>query len=386
MAVAYLHATTFLPGTIAQRRIPVRNRKMRVLVTGHKGYIGTVMVPMLRQSGHDVLGLDSDLYRNSTYGESLPENKEILKDIRDIEKADLEDVDAIVHLAGLSNDMLGDLNPQLTYEINHAASVRLAAMAKESGISRFIFSSSCSNYGAAGDGMQDETATLHPVTPYAISKVMVERDVSQLADDNFSPVFMRNSTAYGVSPRMRFDLVLNNLTAWAYTTGQILLKSDGKPWRPLVHIEDISLAVIGALAAPREVIHNQAFNVGVMSENYQVLQLAQIVGETVPNCEIRFAEGAEPDKRNYRVDFSKYSRTFPGYALRWNVRLGARQIYESYRKFGLQNDVYEGPKYKRIAQIKYLLSTGQLDETLRWRKSDREMPALVESAKDGGAS
>jgi nucleoside-diphosphate-sugar epimerase len=341
---------------------------MRVLVTGHKGYIGTIMVPMLRQAGHDVLGLDSDLYRNSTYGESLPQVPEILKDIRDVEKADLAGIDAIVHLAGLSNDTLGDLNPQLTYEINHAASVRLAAMAKELRISRFVFASSCSNYGAASDGMQDESATLNPVTPYAISKVMVERDVRQLADDNFSPAFMRNSTAYGVSPRMRFDLVLNNLTAWGYTTGHILLKSDGSPWRPLVHIEDISLAVIGALAAPRAVIHNQAFNIGINSENYQVFQIAEIVRDTVPDCQIKFAVGAEPDKRNYRVDFSKYARTFPGYPLRWTVRLGARQIYESYRKFGLQEHAYEGPKYKRIAQIKYLLSTGQLDETLRWRK------------------
>ncbi len=341
---------------------------MRVLLTGHKGYIGTIMVPMLRHAGHDVFGLDSDLYRNSTYGETLPEVPEILKDIRDVEKVDLAGIDAIVHLAGLSNDTLGDLNPQLTYEINHGASVRLAAMAKEVGISRFVFASSCSNYGAATDGMQDESATLNPITAYATSKVMVEQDVGQLADDNFSPVFMRNSTAYGVSPRIRFDLVLNNLTAWAYTTGHILLKSDGTPWRPLVHIQDISLAVIGALAVPREVIHNQAFNVGTNSENYQVRQLAEIVRDTVPNCEITFAEGAEPDKRNYRVDFGKYTRTFPGYALRWNVRRGAQQIYESYRTFALQKDEYEGPKYKRIAQIKYLLNTGQLDETLRWRQ------------------
>jgi nucleoside-diphosphate-sugar epimerase len=323
---------------------------------------------MLRKAGHDVLGLDSDLYRNSTYGEAVPKVPEILKDIRDVEKADLEGIDGIIHLAGLSNDMLGDLNLELTYEINHAASVRLAAMAKELGITRFIFASSCSNYGAAGDAMQDETGMLNPVTAYAISKVMVERDLRELADDKFSPVFMRNATAYGVSPRIRFDIVLNNLTAWAYTTGHIFLKSDGTPWRPIVHIEDISLAAIAALESPRELIHNEAFNVGINSENYQMRQLAEIVGDTVPNCQIKFAEGAEPDKRNYRVDFSKYTRTFPGYKLRWNARLGAQQIYESYRKFGLQKDEYEGPKYKRIAQIKYLLSTGQLDETLRWRK------------------
>jgi len=298
----------------------------------------------------------------------MPQVPEILKDIRDVEKTDLAGIDAIVHLAGLSNDTLGDLNPQLTYEINHAASVRLAAMAKELGVSRFVFASSCSNYGAAADGMQNESATLNPVTPYAISKVMVERDLGQLADDNFSPVFMRNSTAYGVSPRMRFDLVLNNLTAWAYTTGHVLLKSDGTPWRPLVHIEDISLAMMGALVAPTEFIHKKAFNVGTNSENYQIQQLAEIVRETVPNCEIRLAEGAEPDKRNYKVDFSKYAQAFPHYPLRWNVKLGVQQLYRSYQKEGLQRDLYEGPKYNRIAQIKYLLSTGQLDQTLRWRK------------------
>ena len=359
---------------------------MRVLVTGHKGYIGTILAPMLQKAGHSVLGLDSDLYRNSTFGESLPQVPEILKDIRDVEKADLSGIDAIVHLAGLSNDTLGDLNPSLTYEINHAASVRLAAMAREVGISRFVFASSCSNYGAAGNEMQDENAELHPVTPYAISKVMVERDVKHLADDNFSPVFMRNSTAYGVSPRMRFDLVVNNLTAWAYTTGHILLKSDGTPWRPLVHIEDISLAVIAALAAPREAIHNQAINVGMNSENYQVFQLAEFVKATVPNCEIKLAEGAEPDKRNYRVDFSKYVRTFPKYPLQWNVPRGVKQIYDSYRQIGLQKDVYEGPKYKRIAQIQHLLSTGQLDDTLRWRSNGgdaRQMHPISASTGSG---
>jgi nucleoside-diphosphate-sugar epimerase len=323
---------------------------------------------MLLKAGHDVLGLDSDLYRNSTYGASLPTIPELVKDIRDIEKPDLQGIDGIIHLAGLSNDVLGNLNPDLTYEINHAASVRLAEMARELGIVRFVFASSCSNYGAAGDALQDEHGELNPVTPYAISKVLVERDVAQLANDTFSPVFMRNATAYGVSPRLRFDIVLNNLTAWAYTTGRILLKSDGTPWRPLVHIEDISRAAIAALEAPRDVIHNQAFNVGLNAENYRMRQLAEVVRETVPGCEIAFADGAEPDKRNYRVDFGKYASTFPDSPLEWDVRRGARQIYESYRQYGLMKDEYEGPKYKRIAQIEQLLAAGLLDQTLRWKQ------------------
>src|SRR5688500_1989058 len=298
---------------------------MRILVTGHKGYIGSVLVPLAQRAGHEVVGLDSDLYRNSTYGSEPPRIPEIIKDVRDIETSDLRGIDAIIHLAGLSNDMLGDLNPERTYAMNHAASVRLAEMAKEVGIERYVIASSCSNYGAAGDKTQDESGVLNPVTPYAKSKVMVERDVSELADDHFSPVFMRNATAYGVSPRIRFDLVLNNLTAWAYTTGNILLKSDGTPWRPLVHIEDISTAAIAALEAPRELVHNQHFNVGMNTENYQVRELAQMVKETVPNCELAFAAGAEPDKRNYKVDFTKYTRTFPKYKLRWTAREGVKQ-------------------------------------------------------------
>lgn len=342
---------------------------MRVMITGHKGYIGTVMIPIFQAAGHEVVGLDSDLYRNSTYGDGLPVVKELIKDIRDIEKEDLRGVDAIVHLAGLSNDLLGDLNPDLTYAINHHASVRMAAIAKEMGIRRFVFASSCSNYGASGDRIQDETGELQPVTAYAISKVRVERDVTQLADDRFSPVFMRNATAYGLSKRIRFDLVLNNLTAWAYTTGQVLMKSDGTPWRPIVHIEDISMAALGAVESSQEVVHNQTFNVGINSENYQIRQLAEIVERTVPNCKVQFAAGAEPDKRNYRVDFSKYTNAFPNHKLRWSAIKGAQQIYESYKAIGLGKDDYEGPRYKRIAQLKHLLATGQLDETLRWRRA-----------------
>lgn len=340
---------------------------MNVIVTGHKGFIGTIMVPMLQAAGHKVRGIDSDLYRNSTYGAAPAPVDEVIKDVRDVEKLDLEGADAIVHLAALSNDVLGDLNPDMTYEINHKASVRIAAMAKEMGIPRFIFASSCSMYGAAGDEVLDETAEFNPVTAYAISKVLVERDVRELADDRFSPVFMRNATAYGVSPRIRFDLVINNLVAWAYTTGLVRMKSDGTPWRPVVHIEDISRAVIAALSGPREKIHNEAFNVGTSAETYQIKTLADMVMRTVPDSRIEFAGDAGPDKRNYKVNFSKYERAFPDHLPTWTAERGVRSIYEAYRRIGLHKDDYEGPRYKRIAQLKHLLATGQLDDTYRWR-------------------
>lgn len=339
---------------------------MRVLVTGHKGFIGTAMVPMLEAAGHEVVGLDSDLYRNSTYGDYAGPKHEIIKDVRDVEKGDLEGIEAVVHLAALSNDLLGDLNPELTYDINHLATVRIAEIAKEMGASRFVFASSCSSYGAAGDDMLDESAEFNPVTPYAVSKVRVEHDLPQLAGDSFSPTFMRNATAYGVSPRIRFDVVINNLTAWAYTTGQVHMKSDGTPWRPVVHIEDISRAVIATLASPREKIHNEAFNVGLNSENYRIRELAEFVRETVPNCEVGYAADAGPDKRCYRVEFGKYAKTFPDHQLDWDARRGVEHIHDSYSKFGLEKGEYEGPKFKRVAQIKHLLGSGQLDETLRW--------------------
>lgn len=339
---------------------------MRVLVTGHKGYIGTVMVPMLEAYGHSVIGIDSDLYRNSTYGTAPATVDEIIKDVRDIEPADLHGVDAVVSLAALSNDVLGDFNPDLTYQINHAASVRLAEIAKGLGIQRYVFASSCSMYGAAGDKPLDESASFNPVTAYATSKVWVERDVRQMASDDFSPTFMRNATAYGMSPRIRFDVVLNNLSAWAYTTGKVHMKSDGTPWRPVVHIEDISRAVCAVLDAPREKVHNEAFNIGLNSENYQIKELADFVRETIPKCEISFADEAGPDLRNYRVNFDKYENTFPKFALQWNARRGAQSIYDAYQKFGLDKDDYEGPKYKRIAQLKTLIGSGQLDETMRW--------------------
>src|SRR6266850_2453263 len=339
---------------------------MRILLTGSRGYIGTVLAPFLLDAGQEVVGVDTDLYRRSTFGPWRESIRTLCKDVREIQVADLRGFDAIIHLAALSNDPLGDLNPQLTYEINHLASVRLAEQAKAAGVPRFAFASSCSNYGAAGDEPVDEEAELNPVTAYGESKVRVERDVSRLADDSFSPTFLRCATAYGASPRLRFDIVLNNLVAWAYTSGKVMLKSDGTPWRPIVHIEDISRAFLAVLSAPREVVHGQAFNVGRNDQNYRIREIAQIVKETVPGCEIAFADDAGPDKRNYRADFSKIARVLPEFTPQWDARKGAHQLYEAYKAIGLKLEDFEGPRYRRIDQIKLLIGSGHLRNDLRW--------------------
>lgn len=269
---------------------------MRVLVTGHRGYIGAVLVPRLLGAGHDVVGLDVDLYRGCDFGAPPRDVKALDVDVRSVLPEHCEGFDAVIHLAALSNDPLGDMNPELTYDINHRASVRLARAAKEAGVSRFLFSSSCSLYGAGGDAPLDETAAFNPVTPYGESKILTEQDVTKLADDDFSPVYLRNATVYGASPRLRADLVVNNLVGYAYTTGEVLIKSDGSPWRPLVHVADVCAAFEALLVAPREVVHDQAFNVGRNAENYRIRDVGAIVEQVVPNSKVTYAPGASPTR------------------------------------------------------------------------------------------
>jgi nucleoside-diphosphate-sugar epimerase len=345
---------------------------MRILLTGHDGYIGHVLTPMLLERGHEVTGLDSCLYEGCGFVTDKPLPVPVIrKDVREVELGDLRGFDAVAHLAGISNDPLGDLAPQTTYAINHEASVRLAWLAKQAGVPRFVFSSSCSNYGAADDSYLDENAGFNPVTPYAESKVWTERDVAPLADESFSPTFLRSATAFGVSTRLRGDLVVNNLVGYAVTTGQVLIKSDGMPWRPLVHIEDISRAFVAVLEAPRELVHNESFNVGQTSENYRVREVAQMVAEVVPHAQVTYAGDASPDARNYRVNCDKIRKVLPSFQPRWTVREGVEEVYAAYCEHGTTSEEFLSSQFVRLKRIRELQNAGRLDDTLSWRSRGR---------------
>lgn len=339
---------------------------MKVLVTGHNGYIGSVMVPMLQAGGHDVVGLDSYLYDACVFGKAVPDVPSLRIDLRDVRADHLRGFDAVIHLAALCNDPLGNLNPDITYDINHRASVKLAQAAKQAKVPRWLFASSCSLYGLAGDEMLTEEAGFNPITPYGESKIMAEQGVQPLADESFSPTFLRNATAYGASPRLRGDIVVNNLVGYAFTSGDVLIQSDGTPWRPLVHVEDISRAFLAVLHAPRELVHNQAFNVGRNEDNLRVRQVADMVQETVPGCSVRYADGGGPDPRCYRVDCSKIARTLPEFQPQWTVRKGVVQLYQAYKEAGLTKELFLD-RYMRIKQIQRLIGEGRLDDSLRWR-------------------
>ena len=338
---------------------------MKILVTGHLGYIGAVLTPKLLDRGHTVVGFDTDLYRACTFAGSLVQVPMIDKDIREADVDDVRGFDAIIHLAALSNDPLGDFDPALTQEINCKAAIRLAQLAKSAGVPRFLFASTCANYGASGVDFLDESATFNPVRPYGMSKASAERAIALMADETFSPTFLRASTAYGLSPRIRFDLVVNNLTAWAFATGQVYLKSDGSAWRPIVHVDDISSAYVAAVEADRDLIHNQAFNVGSTTENYQIHEIAAIVATIVPKCAVVFAPDAAADLRCYRVDCNHIGRRLHGFKPQWTARRGIEELYDAYCRTGLTLADFEGERFRRISHVEMLIRSGEIDRDFR---------------------
>lgn len=343
----------------------------RILITGHAGYIGTIMAGHFRESGYSVEGLDSGLFDGCDFGGAKTGSVERRRDIRDVRERDVQGFDVVVHLAALCNDPMGDLNPELTLDINHKAGVKLARIARDVGVQRFLFASSCSIYGTSADEVCNEDAPLRPLTPYASSKARSEEDISKLARPGFSPVFMRNATAYGLSPRLRTDLVLNNLSCWGYATGRVRILSDGGAWRPLIHVEDIARAFLAVIEAPVENIHNQAFNVGAGSANYRVRDLAAVVAESLPGCSVESAGAGNADDRSYRVDFSKMAKLVPDFVPVWDARSGARQLYHAFRAAGIAGDELFGRSFTRLTHLKYLLESGGLDASLRWTQHEQ---------------
>lgn len=341
---------------------------MKILVTGTEGYLGCLLPPLLIQRGHEVIGVDTGFYKvgwlyNGTDLTALTLNK----DIRHITAEDLQGVEAVVHMAELSNDPTGQLSPTITYDINHKASVRLANLAKANGVRRFVYMSSCSVYGIATEGDVTEESPINPQTAYAECKTLVERDVVALANDSFSPTFMRNATAFGASPRMRFDIVLNNLAGLAWTTKEIKMTSDGTPWRPLVHALDICKAIVCTLEAPRDIIHNQIFNVGDTTNNYQVKEIAEIIAEIFKGCQLSFGDSGS-DNRSYRVSFDKINQTLPGFKCDWNARGGAQQMFELFTSIDMSESTFLSRGFTRLKQLEYLLRTQQIDKNFFWRK------------------
>ncbi|MGO8958999.1 MAG: NAD-dependent epimerase/dehydratase family protein [Streptosporangiaceae bacterium] len=359
--------------------------RLKVLVAGHRGYIGTVLVPLLRSAGNEVDGMDLDLYDGCDFGQAPdPFEERHPRDIRDADPGQLSGYDAVLCLAALSNDTVGELNPDATYSINLEGTLRLAKAAKQASVERFLFASSCSLYGAAGSAAVAEDANLLPVTAYCDAKVVAERELSLLADESFSPTYLRIATAYGASPRLRLDIVVNNLTAAAMTTGEVLLESDGSSWRPLVHVEDIARTFLAVMAAPRAVVHNEAFNVGRPQDNVQIRDIAEMVAHAIRGSRISFANGAGPDLRNYRVDFSKLNDTFPELNLRWNVLEGIDELAKAYADHGLTYHDFASSRFIRLRRIRELLAAGFVDQMLRSLKDGR-LPMPGAEITDGAS-